>query len=313
MHQFTPVISIVIPTFNRFQMLERALKSVLAQNFKSFNIILIDDASTDKTYEQLYSKFRLELENGLIKYIRNEKNIGRSACRNIGINLSNGQFIAFLDDDDEWLSDHLFNLYNFLEIQRDIGIVFSNWYTVDERTQEIKLGLKSIKSGAGKDYLNLMISALIGYPSTSIVRTNLIKQIGGFNEELKLREDWELFTKCAIKSKIGFTDKPTVRIYVHPGSYSKNKVQWVNSTELAWFNILNFANQYSIKIDKKFISERSLRLSRGFISIGEFNKAKKYLLNAILYKPISIFSIIGMENIFKLAIGKKFYLWYKKN
>ncbi|MGB9736431.1 MAG: glycosyltransferase family 2 protein, partial [bacterium] len=313
MQQTIPLISVIIPTFNRFKMLERALRSVLTQSLQNFEVILIDDASTDGTDEYLQKRFSAEIEKGIILYTRNKNNKGRSVCRNIGIKLSNAEFIAFLDDDDEWLVDHLANLYNLLSKHKDLGIAFSNWYTVNEETKKILPGIKGVSTGTGNFYLGLMLRALIGYPSTGMVRSSLIKKIGGFKEELILREDWELFSKCALASDIGFIDKPTAYIYVHAGSYSKNKVQWVKDTELSWNSILDFAKQHRVQIDNRFIAERSLRLSRGFLSVGDFDKAKAYLLNAIKYNPISIFNSITMENTFKLLIGKQFYLWYKSH
>jgi len=306
-----PKVSVIIPTFNRSQLLERALNSVLSQSFNDFEIIVIDDASTDKTIEQLQKNFKQEIKMGIIRYIRNEENKGRSTCRNTGIKLAEGELIAFLDDDDYWLPEHLGTLSSFIDEHKNIGIAFSNWLIVNEQTQKKITGVTKIKTGTGDEYLKLMLRALIGYPSTGIVKTELLKQIGGFNPNLTPREDWELFAKCAMKAGIGFVDKITVHIHEHEGSYSRNKSQWVNSTEFAWNSIMVFAKKYGIKLEKKILSERALRLSRAFITIGEFDKAKKYLFNAIICQPWIVFSSIAIENTFKLAIGKRLYIWYK--
>ena len=121
-----PEISVIIPTYNRFEMLERALNSVLSQNFKDYEIIVIDDASADNINERMHSGFEAEIEKGVIRYTRNEKNQGRSACRNTGIKLAQAGLIAFLDNNSEWLPDHLVNLYNFMHQHQDNGIAFSN-------------------------------------------------------------------------------------------------------------------------------------------------------------------------------------------
>lgn len=304
-------ISVIIPTFNRYQLLKRALNSVLSQSFKDIEIIIVNDASTDNTIEQLQKSFKPQIETNIIKYISNDKNRGRSACRNTGIKLAEGELIAFLDDDDVWLPDHLHSLYSFITTQKNIGIAFSNWLLINEQTQEKKIGIRKIETGAGDTYLELMLRALIGYPSTAVVKSTLLRQIGGFNLRLPLREDWELFTKCAMKGGIGFINKTTVYISAHAGSYSRNKVQWVHATEGAWNSIKLFANEHGVKLDRRILSERALRLSRGFISIGEFEKAKGYLLEAITLKPATLFSSTAIENVFKLLIGKKLYLWYK--
>ncbi len=307
-----PEISVVIPTYNRFEMLKRALKSVLYQSFKDFEIIVIDDASTDDTMGQLQSGFKPEIETGRIKHIRNEKNQGRSACRNTGIKLSKTGLITFLDDDDYWLPDHLNSLNSFLNEHKNIGIAFSNWVLINEQTREKTPGITGIKTGTGDPYLKLMLRALIGYPSTGIIRTSLLEKTPGFNAKLPPREDWDFFTRCAMKGGIGFIDKTTVHIYVHAGSYSKNKTQWVNATEEAWNSITASARQYGVKLDDKIISERALRLSRAFISVGDFEKAGMYLSSAVKYHPFSALSSIALENMFKLLIGKRLYMRYKK-
>lgn len=305
-------ITVVIPTYNRFEMLQRALQSVLAQTFKKFEIIVVNDASTDDTTERVQRSFKREIETGIIKYVSNEKNLGRSACRNTGIKLSKTELITFLDDDDEWLPDHLDSLNNFMCEHRNTGLAFSNWVLLNEQTREKTAGIKGVKTGIGGPYFELMLRALIGYPSTCIIRRSLLEKTNGFDAGLPLREDWQLFTRCAMIGGIGFMDKPTVHIYVHSGSYSNNKVQWVNATEAAWNSITASAKHYDIKLDNKIIAERALRLSRAFISIGGFDRAKSYLLEAIKYNPCSLFSSIAIENAFKLLIGKRLYMRHKK-
>jgi glycosyltransferase involved in cell wall biosynthesis len=307
-----PEISVVIPTYNRFEMLEKALNSVLSQELRDFEIIVVDDASTDNTPERLHKGFKAAIENGMIKYAANEKNKGRAAVRNTGIKLSKAGLITFLDDDDRWLPDHLVTLNGFMNENKNIGIAFSNWVTIDEQKQGEKPGIKGVKTGTGDPYLKLMLRALIGYPSTCIVRKSVLEQTPWFNAGLPPREDWDFFTRCAMAGGIGFADKTTVHIYVHSGSYSKNKAQWVNATEAAWNSITASARNYGVRIDSKTAAERALRLSRAFISIGDFGKARTYLSHAVKHNPFSALSSIAFENMFKLLIGKRLYMRYKK-
>jgi len=93
-----PMVSVVIPTFNRALMTCRAIQSVFNQSFNNYEIIVVDDGSTDNTSEVIKKKW-----NGKITYIRYQNNKGGSYARNIGIKKSRGRYIAFLDSDDEWL------------------------------------------------------------------------------------------------------------------------------------------------------------------------------------------------------------------
>lgn len=97
-----PKVSVIIPTYNRAHLIGRAIKSVLNQTYKDFEIIIVDDGSTDKT-EEVVKDFKDER----VRYIRREKNKGGSAARNTGIKAARGEYIAFQDSDDEWLPEKL--------------------------------------------------------------------------------------------------------------------------------------------------------------------------------------------------------------
>src|SRR4030042_5052103 len=105
-----PTVSIIIPTYNRAHLVMRAINSVLDQSFQDFEIIIVDDASRDNT-EKMVSGIR----DKRIFYIRHEKNRGGSAARNTGIKQARGEYIAFLDSDDEWLPEKLEKQLKVLE------------------------------------------------------------------------------------------------------------------------------------------------------------------------------------------------------
>ena len=97
-----PLVSVIIPVFNRKHLIQRSIYSVLNQTYKNLEVLVIDDASTDKTKEKV-----LEIKDSRLKYFRNEKNLGPSGSRNKGIKLSSGELIAFQDSDDEWINNKL--------------------------------------------------------------------------------------------------------------------------------------------------------------------------------------------------------------
>src|SRR5512138_1185650 len=98
--QRTPLVSVVIPTYNRAPLLERAIHSVLSQTYTNLEVIVIDDASTDDTQDRIKN---LQLADIRIQYIRHDRNRGSQAARNTGIHAAKGKYVAFLDSDDEWL------------------------------------------------------------------------------------------------------------------------------------------------------------------------------------------------------------------
>ena len=120
MFQEFPLVSVIIPTRNRVEMLCRAVNSVLSQTFDNLECIVVDDESHDNT-EKVINSF----EDDRLKYFRHEKNKGASAARNTGIRQSQGEFIAFLDDDDEWLDEKLEKQVNLLEnLPSKYGMVY---------------------------------------------------------------------------------------------------------------------------------------------------------------------------------------------
>ena len=104
MPEKNPTVSIIIPTYNRAHLIGRAIQSVLNQTYQNFEIIVVDDGSTDNT-EEMIKEF--QKHDKRIKYIRHEKNRGGAAARNTGIKVARGEYIAFQDSDDEWLPEKL--------------------------------------------------------------------------------------------------------------------------------------------------------------------------------------------------------------
>lgn len=307
-----PEISVIIPTYNRAALLKRAVFSVLYQDFQDHEIIIVDDASTDSTEQQVHDTFAGELESGRIIYYKNPANLERVKTRNKGIQLAKGRYIALLDDDDIWFPEHLETMHGFLKLHKDIGICFSSWQYYEPGKNSYSLPLSGINTCTGPSCMDLLLKAVIGYPSTAVFKKDIIKTCGMFNEALELREDWEFFSRCAFQTNVGFFNKPTARIYGHEGSYSGDKEKWVASTEKAWHMIRQTAQCLNITIDRYIMAERALRLSRAFISTGNFRAAKLYLFTAFRHAKLSMFRAIAIENMFKLLIGKNIYMRYKK-
>ena len=137
-----PRISVIVPTYNRKNMLLSAIRSVLNQTYKDFEIIVIDDASSDGTRRAMNG-----IENERLRYIRHEENRGQSAAYNTGIKASEGTYIAFLNDDDEYVPNKLERQLKVLENSRpEVGLVYSGHYRVDNVGQIIgqRLALKGL-------------------------------------------------------------------------------------------------------------------------------------------------------------------------
>lgn len=181
-----PETSVIIPTFNRLKMLKRACKSVLDQSYTDYELIVVDDGSIDGTKEYLKSL------KGKILYIYQE-NSGVSSARNNGIKNSRGNFIAFLDSDDEWKKDKLEIHIDYMKMNSKILIsqTEEDWV---RNGNVVNPKFKHIKP-SGKIFYNSLELCTIS-PSTVMMRKEYFDLIGLFDENLPACEDYDMWIRC---------------------------------------------------------------------------------------------------------------------
>ncbi|MEI7811925.1 MAG: glycosyltransferase family 2 protein [Ignavibacteria bacterium] len=223
-------ISIIIPTYNRAELLCRSLKSVIAQTFTDWEILVIDDLSTDNTKtmtERIISEYNLTEK---LFYRLLEKKSGGAAARNVGINMSRGKFIAFLDDDDEWLPDKL---------QKQIDCVKNEVFGICYTGREIVRNGNTV-AGFGKRYTfrqppgdnhlkEIMKDNFIGVTSSVLIPKSVLLEIDGFDENLPCLQDYDLFIRILHSYKAIGIGEPLVRYYVESStrhvSFTRENVQ----------------------------------------------------------------------------------------
>lgn len=308
----TPSVSVIIPTYNRAILLERAIRSVLSQTYRDFEIIVIDDASIDNTQEMVKEKFKQEMDSEILKYVRNEKNMERSFSRNKGMQLAQGHYIALLDDDDIWLPEHLTTLINYLNEKPDVGIVFSNYLSLCE-DGTAKIGVRGIKSGEGDFYRDLCISKKFAHNSIHLLRKSVYEHLGGF-KDVEFGEEREFFSRVAMNYNVGYITKVTTCIYAHSGSYtySPNKTQeyYAYIKEKVWKIIEENSKKYSYPIKNRIRAEFYLYLSQCFLP--NIPKTREYLFKAIKIEHRLFLKLNTWGLLLRVILGKHFYLMLKK-
>ena len=195
------LISVIIPTFKRAHCIERAILSIFKQKHTSLEIIIVNDGSTDDTLKIISS-----LHDKRVKIICHEKNKGLAAARNTGINNAKGEFITFLDDDDEWLPEKTSKqLSIFREKQEEIGLIFTNGYSEAEKRSIIngKVSTGIIYNPKVNIFFPLRI--LITPPSSWMLPAKIIKNIGYFDESMhSYWDDGDFFLRFANKYPVYF-------------------------------------------------------------------------------------------------------------
>lgn len=214
------MVSIVVPTYNREHVIERALRSILKQTYSAYEVIVVDDGSRDQT-ESVVSG----LQDSRIRYIALDKNQGVAHARNVGIQAAKYDYIAFLDSDDEWLPDKLeLQMEKMQHSSEEFGMVYCR---MGGLRRDGKGRFVCPYQGYGKEVLEgnlfnrLLLQNVIGTPSM-IVRRECLEQAGGFKETLHCLEDWELILRIAKHWKIGFVDKVLVEVHKLEGGVSTN-------------------------------------------------------------------------------------------
>jgi glycosyltransferase involved in cell wall biosynthesis len=196
-------ISIIIPTFNRKALLVRALQSVYAQTFSDFEVIVIDDGSTDQTDQMMRDSFPQTLYHF-------QSNKGVSSARNKGIELAKGDWVALLDSDDEWLPNKLENQISRLKSNPEYKVCHTNeqWIRNGIKVNQMK---KHKKTGGWIFPQCLPLCAMS--PSSILIHRSIFTDIGVFNNSLPCCEDYDLWLRITVKYPVLYIEEPQINKY----------------------------------------------------------------------------------------------------
>ena len=271
------LVSVIIPTHNRKDLLKISINSVLNQTYQNIEIIVVDDFSTDGTKD-----FILSLRENRIRYFKNETNLYAAESRNIGIKYSKGEFIAFLDDDDEWLPEKLekqIPLFN----NDQVGIVYSS---INLFFETYNFSYKTVPTKKGYIYKSLLIKNYIGATPSVMVRKQAIKDIKDhkfFNSIFPAREEYDLWIRISKNWEIDYVKEPLVK------QYYRNDIKRISTNINNYVNAINLLNlEYDTEV-KQMLTEKEQRMRLFFqqffmgsqaIKIGNSKLARKYYLSA---------------------------------
>ena len=194
-----PLISVIVPFFNRIVLLREAVESVLDQTFSFMELILVDDNSTYGSGE--YAK------NSGARYIRTDHTGRPGKVRNIGARAARGEYLAFLDSDDLWKAEKLAKQVAFFKQNPDIRICHTREYWL-RRGREISQS-KHRHTREGYIFQDSLKKCIIG-PSTVMLERSLFEEAGGFREDLEIAEDYELWLRLTANYPVGYIDEPLV-------------------------------------------------------------------------------------------------------
>ena len=281
--QLYPKVSVVIPTANRSSLVKRAITSVLNQDYADIECIVVDDASKDDTRSVVQG-----ISDSRLVYLRHDSSKHASASRNTGINAATGDYIAFLDDDDEWMQEKIKRQVNLLNSGDDnVGMVYC-WmeYCDDEKTISYRK-----PELAGYIFRETLSKQPIGNSSTLLVRKKVIDEIGGFDETLPRGNDGDFIRRVCQKYSVLYVPKVLVRIYIEHGHsrITSNDLHGIkNSLNAQYTKLRKF--QGELKSYPKEFSEIYRIIFLDHMEVSEYKSAIKAWVLACRY------DIFGIQN-----------------
>lgn len=280
--KMTPFFSIIIPTYNRAHLISKAIESVISQTFKDWELIIVDDGSTDNTKELIY--FYQENEPR-IRYIFQE-NAERSAARNKGIENSIGKYVCFLDSDDYYLDKRLQGVFDYIS---NLNIPKCFFYTAITYDYCGKLVERTERSRGNENVYDFIVQATIGTPQVILSKEILCKE--RFDPRWCIGEDMELWMRLANYDEPHFIQNQATIVAVEHEDRSVN----LRQTNAAKEQLKTLNHIFFYPCGKKIsVAVRKLLLSNCHFNIARFYMYKSEKLRAFLYLFKSI--IIDTRN-----------------
>jgi glycosyltransferase involved in cell wall biosynthesis len=287
----------VIATHNRSRLLKETIDSVLKQTFQDFELIVVDDGSTDDTEEVLKSY------GDHLHFLRQE-NRGPSAARNLGISHARGAWISIQDSDDLCAPDHLETLYSFVKKKPDVGMVFANGAYLDDPRPTGKTIIPRAKSkrlaNNGVELSDLFTKSIVRLQAALLSKKALLA-VGGLDENLRISMDLDLAFRFFMRFPIAYLDKVVFFYRRHDGNIGRNQeLRLLENLRVIEKLVQNFPSAEEILGRKQIDRRKAYRyyhLAKGRWKAGEKDGARSALKQAVLLRPFflkyRIYQLLG--------------------
>jgi len=279
-----PVVSVIIPTYNRAEMVREAIQSILDQNYTDYEIIVVDDGSTDNTRD-VVTAFR----DYRIRYIYQE-NRGRSNARNHAIRLAQGKYIAFLDSDDLFLPHTLATQVNCLERNQGFGMVYSSAKCINEKGEDLLFSYEATESGWIYRQIAFYRPLTIILPSI-MIRGQVLTEVGYFDENLERFEDTDMFRRISRRYPILAIPETLCKIRAHSSNIleSQDPEEILSALDYYVNKVFSLDRDVSLIFRRKGAAKFYLYYGWTFINYLKWHGiGRKFLHRSIRYWPFDI-------------------------
>ena len=281
-------VSVVVAAFNRADFLPQTIDSLLCQSFKDFELIVVDDGSTDRTAELLQGY------GDRVRFFRQD-NRGPSAARNLGVRHARGRWIAFQDSDDLSTPDHLESLFGFVEKHPGYGMVFANGgylkgpehgrETIVPRSRSRRVAARGVTLGD-------LFEEGIFRVQTSLIARSVLEAVGGFDESIRIGEDMDLAMRIWMRYSVAYLDKVVFLYRKHEGNL-------VGDNELRLTENIRVIEKLARESPRareilgpariaRRTAYRYYRLAKSYWKRGEKEKARAAIRQAVSLRPFAL-------------------------
>lgn len=291
MNYIENLVSVVIPTHNRENLIERAVRSAMEQTYKAIEIIVVSDGSEDGT-DAILESLKTECEK--IRYISYHPGKGGNFARNTGIKNALGEWVAFLDDDDEWHPD---KIEKQIAKAKESGaeLICTAINSVDDATGKKTVFVPDAPFDSSRE---ILMRNCIGSTTTVMVKHSKLVECGMFDENLKAKQDFDLWIRLCQIAKVAIVDTPCVE-YHNLATNGQISWDWEKYDKAAQY----MAKKYKALREQKLTSQEmkkieisdSLSISRKAMKAGNSHKVREYAINAlkISFTPAAFVYVIA--------------------
>lgn len=286
MDKFDSQVSVILPTYNRANMVGRAVKSVLGQSYDNLELIVVDDASSDHT-----KKVIQEFDDNRLKYIRHDENQGQAAAENTGIGRSTGEYIAFIDDDVEWLPSKVKNQVDAMNnAPESVGAVHCGYY--NQFNGYLREG--NISTIEGNIYRDLLLKNISITTSKLLIKRQCLEECGTWDESLPGFIDYDLCLRIAKEYEFIVVPKPLVVSHSH--SQPRISTGWKSSWKNMDAIIEKWGDEMKAQIGPHGVEQYKEQTLEWIYWQAAMENAKQHNKKAALSKFLEYIRLAGYNN-----------------
>lgn len=273
-----PLVSVIIPSYNYARYIGEAIDSVLSQTYRFVEVVVVDNSSTDNTLEVLQGY------GDSIRWIQ-QPNQGVSGSRNRGIAESRGELIAFLDADDVWLPEKLARQVELFGDPR-VGMVYCGLQYIDARGEPLEQSVEGLRGRVLKKLALLEPPGIPACGSSAVVRREALEKVGGFDRELSISADWDMWRRIGSHFEIEFLPEPLV-LYRQHDSAMHLKIDVFEHDMLHAFGtmFMDPAAREVHTLRRQCYANLYAQLSGSYLYVGRWGKSIRYGIRSALSWP----------------------------